>query len=134
MPPDLRGALLLAGGVCLDAIATFADHVVGTRFQDLPSDAIGAAKIFILDTLGVGIVGSSVPMACDLAEMQETLRRGEEARVWGNGKRLPAVAAAMCNTYQVHNAEFHCLHEEAVVHAMTVVLPVAIAGAERRKV
>ena len=39
----------------------------------------------------------------------------------------------MCNAYQVHNAEFDCVHEEAVVHAMTVVLPVAIASAERRK-
>src|SRR6185295_3150418 len=56
-----------------------------------------------------------------------------ETRVWGNGKRLPAPAAAMCNAYQVHNSEFDCVHEEAVVHAMTVVLPVAIAGAERRR-
>jgi hypothetical protein len=114
----------------MDAIVAFADHVVRTRFQDLPSDAIKAAKIFILDTFGVGTAGSSGPMACDLADMQETWGRGEEARVWGNGKRLPAPAAAMCNAYQAHNSEFDCLHEEAVVHAMTVVLPVAIAGAE----
>jgi 2-methylcitrate dehydratase PrpD len=65
--------------------------------------------------------------------MQETWGHRGEARVWGNGKRLPAPAAAMCNAYQVHNAEFDCVHDEAVVHAMTVVLPVAIASAERRK-
>ena len=117
----------------MDAIASFADHVVRTRFQDLPSDAIKAAKIFILDTFGVGTAGSSGPMACDLVDMQETWGHRGEARVWGNGKRLPAPAAAMCNAYQVHNAEFDCVHEEAVVHAMTVVLPVAIASAERRK-
>jgi len=39
----------------------------------------------------------------------------------------------MCNAYQVHNAEFDCVHEEAVVHAMSVVLPAAIAQAERAK-
>jgi 2-methylcitrate dehydratase PrpD len=39
----------------------------------------------------------------------------------------------MCNAYQAHNSEFDCVHEEAVVHAMTVVLPVAFAGAERLK-
>ena len=117
----------------MDAIAAFAEHVAQTRFQDLPSDTIKAAKIFILDTFGVGTAGSSGPMACDLADMQETWGRGEEARVWGNGKRLPAPAAAMCNAYQAHNSEFDCLHEEAVVHAMTVVLAVAIAGAERNK-
>jgi aconitate decarboxylase len=103
----------------MDAIAAFAENVTQTRFQELPSDAIKAAKIFILDTFGVGTAGSSGLMACDLADMQG---RGEEAP-----------AAAMCNAYQAHNSEFDCLHEEAVVHAMSVVLAVAIAGAERNK-
>jgi 2-methylcitrate dehydratase PrpD len=53
--------------------------------------------------------------------------------VWGNGRRLPAAAAAMCNAYQVHNAEFDCLHEGAVVHALTVVLPATLAAAERKR-
>ena len=43
----------------MDAIAAFADHVVRTGFQDLPGDAVKAAKTFILDTLGVGMAGSS---------------------------------------------------------------------------
>src|SRR5262249_29481016 len=47
-------------------------------------------------------------------------------------RRLPAAAAAMCNAYQVHNAEFDCLHEGAVVHALTVVLPATLAAAERK--
>ena len=117
----------------MDAIAAFADHVVATRFEDLPGEALRAAKIFILDTLGVGIAGSGSPSARRLAEVQETWGLGDEARVWGNGKRLPAPAAAFCNAYQVHSSEFDCVHEEAVVHAMTVVLPVAIANAERMR-
>jgi aconitate decarboxylase len=117
----------------MDAIAAFADHVVNARAEDLPAAAVAAAKVFILDTLGVGLAGSSGPMARELADVQEASGRGEEARVWGQGRRLPAAAAAMCNAYQVHNSEFDCLHEQAVVHAMTVVLPVAMAGAERRR-
>lgn len=116
----------------MDAITSFADHVVRTRFQDLPGDAVKAAKTFILDTLGVGIAGSIGPMAGDLAETQATWGHGGEAHVWGNGGHLPAPAAAMCNAYQAHSSEFDCVHEEAVVHAVTVVLPVALAGAERR--
>ena len=115
----------------MDAIAAFAEHVVRTQFHDLPNNVIAAAKTFILDTLGVGLAGSSGPMACELAEMQETWGTRGDARVWGNGKRLSAPAAAMCNAYQAHNSEFDCVHEQAVVHAMSVVLPVAIAGAER---
>ena len=37
----------------------FAAHVAGVRFDDLPEPAVEAAKTWILDTLGVGIAGSS---------------------------------------------------------------------------
>ena len=118
--------------VAIDAIAAFAGHVATTRFEDLPSDAVGAAKAAILDTLAVGVGGSAEFGARELAELSTRWGSGAEARVWGNGQRLPAAAAALCNAYQVHNAEFDSVHEEAVVHAMSVVLPVALAGAERR--
>ncbi len=117
----------------MDPITHFAEHVAGIRYSDLPDAPIRAAKIFILDTLGVGIAGSAGPMATDLADIQSAWGHGSEARVWSTGARLTVPAAAMCNAYQVHNSEFDCVHEEAVVHAMTVVLPVALAGAERRK-
>jgi aconitate decarboxylase len=117
----------------MDAIATFADHAVATRWRDLPDDAVRAAKVFILDTFGVGLAGSAGPMARELAAASAAWGEGREARVWGGGIARPAAAAAMCNAYQVHNSEFDCVHEEAVVHAMTVVLPAAIAGAERAK-
>jgi aconitate decarboxylase len=117
----------------MDAIAAFCDHAMRTRFGDLPSEVVRAAKIFMLDTLGVGVAGSSEPMAGRLAQVQDAWGVGGAARVWGLGKSLPAPAAAMCNAYQVHNSEFDCVHEEAVVHALSVVLPVALAGAERKK-
>jgi len=116
----------------MDAISVLADHVVGSRFRDLPSEAVGAAKIFILDTFGVGLAGSSDASASDLARTCAGWGHGQDAWVWGSGMRLPVPSAAMCNAYQVHNSEFDCLHEGAVVHAMSVVLPAAIAGAERK--
>jgi 2-methylcitrate dehydratase PrpD len=57
--------------------------------------------------------------------------QGDDARVWGHGLPLPAPAAALCNAYQIHNAEFDCVHEGAVVHSMTVLLGAAMAVAER---
>ena len=78
-----------------DAIAAFAEHVVATQFDDMPASTIAAAKVFILDTIGVGLVGSSGPMAAELADVQERFGSGEAARVWSLGKRLPAPAAAI---------------------------------------
>ena len=115
----------------MDAIAAFAEHVAERSYRDLPDAAVNAAKTFILDTLGVGLAGSSGPKAQELVRAQALWGSCDDARVWSTGERLPAPAAAFCNAYQVHNAEFDCIHEAAVAHVMTVVLPVALAGAER---
>src|ERR687891_647213 len=47
------------------------------------------------------------------------------------GGALPAPAAAMCNGFQIHNSEYDCVHEAAVVHPMAVLLAATMAHAER---
>lgn len=102
-----------------------------TGLDDIPEDARRAARTFILDTLGVGISGSSDPMAPELVSSLQSMGANSDARVWGTGERLPAAAAAMCNAYQTHCQEYDCVHEPAVAHVMTIVLPAALAVAER---
>ena len=114
-----------------DAIHAFATHVAATRYEDVAPAAVTAAKTFILDTLGVGLAGSNGPRAAELVAAQALAGEGRAARVWGNGAWLPAPAAALCNAYQAHCSEFDCVHEKAVVHAMTAVLAASVAGAER---
>ena len=115
-----------------DTIEAVAEHVMACRFDVLADASVNAAKVFLLDSFGVGIAGSSGPLASELVETQLNGGTGQDARVWGFGTQLPSAAAAMCNAYQIHNSEFDCIHEEAVVHVMAVMLPVAIAGAERQ--
>ena len=114
-----------------DSIYAFADHVVDTHFEDLPKAAVQAAKTFILDGFGVGIAGSAGPWVEHLIQSARAQGQGKEARVWVYGDGLPMASAAMCNAYQMHNSEFDCVHEGAVVHAMTVPLAVIMAEAER---
>ena len=115
----------------MDAIAKFAEHVVATGYDDLPADAVRATKTFLLDSLGVGIAGSAGPWVAELVDCQGGWGAGEQARVWVRGARLPAPAAAMCNAYQIHNSEFDCVHEQAVVHPMAVLLSATMAHVER---
>jgi 2-methylcitrate dehydratase PrpD len=115
----------------MDVIAAFAEHVVRTGYDDLPEPAIEAAKTLILDSLGVGVVGSAGPFVPELVRAARGWGSGAEARVWARGERLPAVGAALCNAYQLHNSEFDCIHERAVVHPLAVLLPAALAQAER---
>jgi 2-methylcitrate dehydratase PrpD len=113
------------------ATRRFARHVVSTRFEDLGQDAIDRAKVFILDTLGVGIAGSSASGSDALAGAARAWGAGEDAVVWGRGTRAPAPTAALLNGYASHCQEYDCVHEAAVLHPMATLLPAALAYADR---
>ncbi len=115
-----------------DPIERLARHVVDTRWQDLPEGVVAAAKTFILDALGVCVSGTAVPLADRVRAVVRRWGSGEEATVIGGTTRLPAPAAAMVNAFQTHNQEFDCIHEGAVVHPLTTILPAVLAVAERR--
>ncbi|TDK51355.1 MmgE/PrpD family protein [Antarcticimicrobium luteum] len=116
----------------MDAIEHLADHVIATRHADLSKETRAAARRLILDTMGVGLAGSAGQWAGDLSGAGDAWGRGGPARVFGRAGRYPAGLAALMNAYCVHNSEFDCLHEDAVVHALTAILPAALAAAEQR--
>jgi aconitate decarboxylase len=104
-------------------------HLASVASSSLPEAAIAAAKIFIADTLAVGIAGIRAPWR---AEVLAVAKGGpEEATVWGSGERLPLAHAAMVNAFQVHSQEFDPVHEGAVVHPLAAVLACSLGWAER---
>ena len=116
-----------------DAIERFADHIVETNFSDIPDRAIQSAKTFILDTLGVGLAGSTGPYVKELLNVYSVTSPPElSSRVLGQRARINSADAALINGFQIHNSEFDCVHEEAVIHTMTVLLAVLLADADRR--
>jgi 2-methylcitrate dehydratase PrpD len=113
----------------MTAAEHFAAHAIDTRLADLPDAIRERAAVYILDSLGVGIAGSSVEGGQGLLRVASGWG-GPSASVWGRKERLAAPAAAFINAWQMHNQEYDCLHEGAVVHAMASVLPAALATAE----
>ena len=107
-------------------------HVIAQRFESLPDVARAAARTFILDSLGVALSGTRVPLVRELHGVAAAWGSGDGARVWGTGERVPAPTAAFLNGYQIHNQEWDCVHEPAVVHPMAVVLATLLAFAEQR--
>jgi aconitate decarboxylase len=116
----------------VDAIRALSEHVARVSYRDLPPAATSAAKTFLQDTIGVGVAGSAGPWANDLLNCLDVWGAGNEASVFAQSGRFPAPSAALANAYQIHNSEFDCVHEGAVVHTMTAVVPAALAYAERR--
>ena len=111
------------------------DHAQALRFATLPAAAVQAATVFITDSVGVGLAGSCHPRVAQVAAAAQGWGEPAEgvcARQWGSARPWPAPTAAMLNAYQVHNQEFDCVHERAVVHPLATILPALVAQAERQ--
>lgn len=108
------------------------EHIVSHTFERMSPRAITSAKTFTLDSFGVGLSGSRVPLVANLHSLARTWGEGDAARVWVTGERVPLESAAFLNAYQIHNQEFDCVHEPAVVHPMAVVLATLVAYADAR--
>ena len=106
-------------------------HAASLRFEDLSPAAVAATRIFVMDSLAVGIsgTGAQLPLANAVRDSAHALGQGEGARAWVTGDRLPAAGAAMLNGFLVHGQEFDCVHMPAVVHPMAVILPALVAAA-----
>ena len=126
----------------VSASERLAAHAIGLRYDDLPASAVAGAKTFILDTLGVGIAGSTAAGATELLGAARdwgggtggggTGGGGTGVAVWGRRDRLPAASAVFLNAFQVHCQEYDCVCEPAVLHPMATTLSVALAVAEKR--
>jgi aconitate decarboxylase len=107
------------------------DHTHALRLDALPADVVQAAITFITDSIGVGLAGCQHPRLAQVRQAAVAWGRGDDASEWSTGTRWPAATAALLNAYQIHNQEFDCVHERAVVHPMAAILPALIAQAER---
>lgn len=102
----------------VDFIAVFATTLT---LNDIPANVVDTARVFILDTVGVGLSGSRVPDADRLLTAQAGHGHSDAAMILGRNVRASIANAAELNAFQIHCQEFDCLHEDATVHAMAVV-------------
>lgn len=105
-------------------------HATGYRREAPPAAALDRARVYVQDSLGVALSGTRVPSAPDVAAFARGWGAAPEARNWLDGDRLPAGSAAFVNGWLIHNQEFDCLHEGAVVHPMAVILATLLARAD----
>ncbi len=109
----------------------FSSHVANARYEELSAEAITKTKTFLLDTIGVGLAGTSDGNAARVLAAAELWGAGVDATAWHSGARLPAPSAAFSNAYLIHCLEYDCIHERAVMHPMATLLPALLAWCER---
>jgi 2-methylcitrate dehydratase PrpD len=114
------------------AVASLVAHVTQASARPLSAAAVSAVKTFTLDSLAVALAGTRVPLAPVLRSVTREWGVGDAARAWGTAERVPVGTAAFLNGWLIHNQEFDCVHERAVVHPMAVVLATLLAHADAR--
>ena len=110
-----------------------ANWVARLRYDDLPQRTREVVRIAILDTVGAGIYGYHTPWAQMLLTWatRGAASSTAEAHVWGEARpSLRAADAALVNGTAAHAFELDDYHN-AKLHPGAVVVPAAIAVAEK---
>jgi 2-methylcitrate dehydratase PrpD len=109
-----------------------ANWVATLTYDDLPQRTREVVRIAILDTIGAGVYGYCTPWAQMLLTWARRGTTGTgEARVWGEAQpSLRTTDAALVNATAAHAFELDDYHN-AKLHPGAVVVPAAIAVAEK---
>ena len=115
----------------IDPALTLARHIRNTGYEQLPEDAVVAAKRDILDTLGVAVAGSGAPGIGTLANLARKWGGSPEGSLLVLGGDVPAPQAAMVNGAMGHALDFDDTFDRAGhIHPGTSVLAASLAIAE----
>jgi 2-methylcitrate dehydratase PrpD len=111
------------------ALARFA---VGLEYRNIPPEVGENAKLRLLDTVGVCLASIGMPYAEAVRGHVEEQGGRAEARLFGSNTRLPLPLAVLYNASLAHGNDYDDTHSRSIVHPGGVVVPTALAAAEKR--
>ena len=107
-----------------------AEYIARSRFADLPAPIVEHVKLFILDTIGVGVFGASLPWSERLRATAQAMEAPGRVSVWCTPLAFSAPTAAMVNATAVHAFELDDIGPGG--HNGSVTLSSALAIAEHK--
>ena len=94
----------------MDLMNKLVKHVLNTRYEDLPEQAVEAARKATIDTLGCLIAGSTGPGCAQLANLAKEYGGKQEATVMIYGGKVPAISATLVNVTMARALDFDDVH------------------------
>ena len=108
-----------------------AGHISTATFETMPSEAIEAAKVVILDGLAVTLAGSREQAAQIVADYARDMGGNPVCSVFGQGFKTSPPMAAFVNGVAGHVLDYEVMWHPAT-HATSPTLPGILGLAERR--
>jgi 2-methylcitrate dehydratase PrpD len=108
-----------------------AESINRMSFDDFSEQVVQQAKLCFLDLIGVSIAGSGQKTTSIARNLFFATGGCEEATVWGSGRKVPVLTAALVNAMQGHAIDMDDGHRFANGHPGVVTIPAAVAIGER---
>jgi len=90
-------------------------------------------KLCLIDTIGCGLFGSTLPWGKILGKFAKDLGGKKESTLLGMKYKASAPNAALANGTMIHGFELDDIHRLSIIHPGSVTLPAALAIGESRK-
>ena len=116
----------------MDAAYSLARNVITTKYEAIPAEAVEATKKDIFDTLGVALAGSTALGIKPLVELLKEWGGKGESTIFNYGGKVPVIHAAQANASMAHARDYDDTHTKGGLHIGVVVVPTALAMAERQ--
>ena len=135
----LSGSSNLVEDMCAfrlnSTIETLSEYVVSTRYDSLPGDVQLRAQHILLDTLGAILSAAAPHYTTSQRILQYTLDQGghPESILIGSNERTSCVNAALYNGTLGYSSDIESHHPGAIMHGAAIVVPAALAVAERQR-
>lgn len=108
-----------------------AEFIAGLEAASLPAKTREVLSLALLDALGCGLYGLRTPWGRILGKFAAEQGGAPETGLWGHGQRVSAANAVLLAGTAVHSFDFDD-HSRAKIHPGAIVMPVALAMAERQ--
>jgi len=105
----------------------FAEFVHSLSYESLPNEVIQHTKLCILDTIGCGLFGSTLPWSKILADVLNEVDKNPQSLMWGSDKLYSITNVALLNGTMVHSFELDDLHGRGIIHPGSVTIPPTLA-------
>ncbi len=113
--------------------------VRGLKFEQIPADVRGKAKLVFLDALGIALASSTMDFGRIALDAARALGGNHESRLIGTPDKVAAANAVLANGTLAHGLDYDDTLEEAIVHtgcagAMTALAVGEAVGAGGKQV
>ena len=106
--------------------SAFAEFARSLRWEEIPEDVRSAARLSILDAIGIALASNTYPFAERATAGIQSLAGAGDSPVIGQAQRLPLRDAVLLNGILIHGLDFDDTHVRSIVHASASAVPLVL--------